>query len=281
MDKQQLIQFLLDSIPVLSEKLADTITQNQLAMYSSVPRERLRDMTSSSMIAFIKDMLLDQPHFYLDYWSIATPQRAAAGAQPENVFSAIFFGISLLSNAAMQACGEDIALYNWWLGRVAYINNQAVILISRVFAAAREQVIRMQEARIHEISTPIIPLYHGILVLPLIGAIDSHRAGQVMERLLTGISEQQADVVIIDITGVPVVDTSVANYLLMATRAARLLGAKIILVGISAEVAQTIVRLGADLSGITTRANLQSGIELALAMQGLEIGPHNEPVMSR
>jgi rsbT co-antagonist protein RsbR len=136
-----------------------------------------------------------------------------------------------------------------------------LLLLSQIFANVREKIIRQQDAHIRELSTPIMPLYHGILALPLVGAFDAHRAGQVMETLLSGISQQQADVVIIDITGVPMVDTNVANYLL------------IILVGISAEIAQTLVQLGADLTGMATRANLQSGIEYALAMQGLAIAP--------
>ncbi|MFN8476375.1 MAG: STAS domain-containing protein [Kouleothrix sp.] len=109
-----------------------------------------------------------------------------------------------------------------------------MLAISQLFAAARRRIINTQNARLRELYTPIIPLYNGILASPLVGAIDAYRAGQVMESLLTGISQQQADVVIISITGVPMVDTDVANYLLMATRAARLLGANIILVGISA-----------------------------------------------
>jgi rsbT co-antagonist protein RsbR len=112
-----------------------------------------------------------------------------------------------------------------------------------------------------------------VLVLPLVGQIDPRRASQIMETLLEGISAQVADVVIIDITGVPVVDTQVANYLIQAARAARLLGAKIVLVGIGPEIAQTIIQLGVDLSDITTRANLESGISYALSLQGFTIAP--------
>ena len=107
--------------------------------------------------------------------------------------------------------------------------------------------------------------------MPLVGTIDSYRASQIMETLLEGIARQQADVVIIDITGVPVVDTGVGNHLLQAAQAAELLGARVILVGISAEVAQTMVQLGINLSRIVTLATLQAGIEYALDLQGLAI----------
>ena len=133
--------------------------------------------------------------------------------------------------------------------------------------------IESQQQTIRELSTPILPLYEGILVLPLVGAIDSFRAGQMMERLLTTIAERQADIVILDITGVPVIDTAVANYLLQTARAAQLIGAHVILVGIGPEIAQTMVQLGVDVSSIEVGATLQSGIDLALRRMGRAIRP--------
>lgn len=126
---------------------------------------------------------------------------------------------------------------------------------------------------IRELSTPIIPVYAGILVLPLVGSIDSHRATEIAENLLEAIAAQQAQIVIIDITGVPVIDTSTANHLLTTARAVNLLGSQIVLVGISAEIAQTIVQLGVDLQGLTTLANLQAGIAYALRRFGLAVQP--------
>ncbi|WP_322821658.1 STAS domain-containing protein [Chloroflexus sp.] len=131
--------------------------------------------------------------------------------------------------------------------------------------------IEAQQQTIRELSTPILPLYEGILVVPLIGAIDSFRAGQMMERLLTTVAERQSDIVIIDITGVPVIDTAVASYLLQTARAAQLIGAQVILVGIGPEIAQTIVQLGVDLGHILIGANLQNGIELAFRRLGRQI----------
>ena len=124
---------------------------------------------------------------------------------------------------------------------------------------------------IREISTPVMPVHDEVLVLPLVGTIDSARSARIMETLLTGIQENAAEVVIIDITGVPIVDTAVANHLIQATRAATLLGAHCVLVGVSAEVAQTLVQLGVNLSTLVTRSNLQAGITYALERQGREI----------
>lgn len=136
-----------------------------------------------------------------------------------------------------------------------------------------EQVGELETQRdvIRELGAPIMPVHEGVLVLPLVGAIDSNRAVQIMENLLESITRYQADMVIIDITGVPTVDTSVANYILQTARAANLIGARIILVGIGAEIAQTIVQLGVDLSTMVTLANLQEGLEYAYRQLGYTI----------
>jgi anti-anti-sigma regulatory factor len=126
---------------------------------------------------------------------------------------------------------------------------------------------------IRELSTPISPVYSGILGLPLVGSIDSRRAAEVTERLLEAIAVQQADIVIIDITGVSLIDTSTANHLLMTTRAANLLGSRVVLVGMGPEIAQTIVHLGVELRGLITLADLQAGIAYALGQIGLGIQP--------
>jgi anti-anti-sigma factor len=138
---------------------------------------------------------------------------------------------------------------------------------------AQQEQQDLLRSTIRELSTPIIPVYAGILVLPLVGSIDSRRATEVTERLLEAIAAQQAEIVIIDITGVSVIDTSTANHLLMTTRAANLLGSRVVLVGMGAEIAQTIVHLGVELHGLTTLADLQAGLAYALERIGLAIQP--------
>ncbi|GEM_PF-1009555 len=128
----------------------------------------------------------------------------------------------------------------------------------------QEEIIRNQQATLREVSTPLIPITDDVVIMPLIGAIDTLRAQQIPENLLEGIAYYQADTAILDITGVQVVDTQVANALVRAARAARLLGAQVILTGIQPQIAQTLVQLGADLNGIVTHSNLKSGIAFAL-----------------
>jgi len=132
---------------------------------------------------------------------------------------------------------------------------------------SQEEIIRAQAATLRELSTPLIPINDQVMVMPLIGTVDSYRTQQVMDSLLQGIATNHAQIAIIDITGVPVVDSQVADALVRAARAVRLLGARVVLTGIRPEVAQTLVGLGIDLSGIVTRGSLQSGIAYALGPQ--------------
>jgi rsbT co-antagonist protein RsbR len=126
--------------------------------------------------------------------------------------------------------------------------------------AARESIIERQALSLNELSTPLLAISDDVVVLPLIGAIDTRRAQQIIETLLTGISETRAKTAIIDITGVIVVDTQVANAILRAAQAAQLLGAQVILTGIRPEIAQVMISLGVDLGTIITRSTLQAGI---------------------
>jgi anti-anti-sigma factor len=136
--------------------------------------------------------------------------------------------------------------------------------------AAQNEISGQREA-ILALSSPVIQVWEGILTLPLIGQIDARRAQAIIESLLMAIVEQQAEVVIIDVTGVAVIDTMVANYLISAARAAQLLGSRVVLSGISAEIAQTLVQIGFDTTQIMTHANLRSSIVWAFAQQGLQV----------
>ncbi len=131
-------------------------------------------------------------------------------------------------------------------------------------ASLQQHIIEVQRAAIRELSTPIIPISDTTMIMPLIGTIDSARAQQVLETLLEGVAQYRAAITILDITGVLVVDTQVASALIQAAQAVRLLGARVVITGIRPDVAQTLVHLGADLSGIVTRGTLQAGIEYAL-----------------
>jgi anti-anti-sigma factor len=142
----------------------------------------------------------------------------------------------------------------------------------------QEEIIRVQAATLAELSTPLIPITDRIVVMPLIGTMDSQRAQQMLSTLLSGVSQQRATSVILDITGIPIVDTAVASILVNATQSLRLLGAETVITGIRPEVAQTLVGLGLDLSRMTTAATLRNGIAFALRQSNETLLLQDAPV---
>jgi rsbT co-antagonist protein RsbR len=141
----------------------------------------------------------------------------------------------------------------------------------KAFQKSREEVINRQQEEMLELSTPVVKLWEGIIALPMIGTLDSARTQIVMESLLQRIVETGAEIAIIDITGVPTVDTLVAQHLLKTVTAIRLMGADCIISGIRPQIAQTIVHLGIELQGITTKANLADALAIALKRSGLTV----------
>ncbi|MFS0675059.1 STAS domain-containing protein [Ornithinibacillus sp. 179-J 7C1 HS] len=139
------------------------------------------------------------------------------------------------------------------------------------YSVSWEHVVSLQRIALQELSAPLIPVMDNITIMPLIGTIDTERAKFIMENLLEGVMRHNAEVVLIDITGVPVVDTMVAHHLFQATEAVRLLGAKCILVGIRPEIAQTIVNLGINFSNLPTKSTLKKGFMLALEITNKSI----------
>jgi rsbT co-antagonist protein RsbR len=139
------------------------------------------------------------------------------------------------------------------------------------FQKSREEVILRQQEEMLELSTPVVKLWDGVVALPMIGTLDSARTQIVMESLLQRIVETGSEIAIIDITGVPTVDTLVAQHLLKTVTAIRLMGAECIISGIRPQIAQTIVHLGIDLEGITTKATLADALALAFKRSGLTV----------
>lgn len=136
------------------------------------------------------------------------------------------------------------------------------------YSGSWENILSLQRVALQELSAPLIPVMEGITVMPLIGTIDTDRAKLIMENLLEGTIKHNAEVVLIDITGVPVVDTMVAHHIIQAAEAVRLIGSTCILVGIRPEIAQTIVNIGIDLSKFTTKNSLKKGFTKALELTG-------------
>ena len=145
------------------------------------------------------------------------------------------------------------------------------MLTVRAFQRTREAVISRQQEELLELSTPVVKLWDGILALPMIGTLDSARTQIVMESLLQAIVQTGSEIAILDITGVPTVDTLVAQHLLKTVTAIRLMGAECIISGVRPQIAQTIVHLGVDLQGVTTKANLADALALALRRSGFVV----------
>lgn len=241
--------------------------------YAAHPREQVKQFVTAAMKSFQADLNAGTETQFAAHWEQIGKIRAEQGAALDHLLSAVICAEQVFNQFFLSHFAVDAEARAWWSDRLHRIIYSGVVVLAHVFLVAREQMIRDQALQLREISTPIIPLHQGMLVVPLIGTIDSHRAGQIMEILLDGIARQRATVVLLDITGVPMVDTQVANYLIQAARAARLLGSEVVLVGIGPEIAQTIVQLGIDLSDIATRSNLETGIEYALRLRGLAILP--------
>jgi anti-anti-sigma regulatory factor len=147
----------------------------------------------------------------------------------------------------------------------------ALSAIGEEYLSVKEQIIRDQELAIRDLSTPVLKLSDELLLLPVVGVIDSTRARVMTDELLLAIRAHRAKVVVIDITGVPAVDSMVANHLLQTVEASRLLGARVLLTGLTAEVAQTVVRIGVDLTKVETAGNLQDGVEEANRTLGYRV----------
>ncbi len=140
------------------------------------------------------------------------------------------------------------------------------------YLETREELIREQQRAFMEVSVPVVRLWQQIIMIPLVGMLDSSRTQQMMETMLGALEEYQSKVAILDISGIPVVDTLVARHLITAASAARLMGAECIITGIRAKISQTLVQLGVDLSGFITRSTLSDGLQLALKLTDQKIG---------
>ena len=158
--------------------------------------------------------------------------------------------------------------------------NRIAVTVGVSFVEERERVIRAQQESIRELSTPVLQVRDHLLILPIIGVLDSQRARQLTEQLLSGIQSNRAKVVVIDITGVATIDETVANHLVQAVEASRLMGASAIITGLSSKIAQTLVDLGVDLSMMRTVGDLQGGLEEAERLIGyLRGGTATEPAL--
>ncbi|MEN5068833.1 STAS domain-containing protein [Stenotrophomonas sp. TWI1183] len=195
-------------------------------------------------------------------------ERVLKGFNSSETASFIFSLKRPLFEVIQQGYANDPALLGDQLWAISELIDQLGLYTVTAFQKTREDVIQRQQEEMLELSTPVVKLWEGVLALPMIGTLDSQRTQVVMESLLQRIVDTGSEIAIIDITGVPTVDTLVAQHLLKTVTAIRLMGADAIISGVRPQIAQTIVHLGLDLNGIVTKANLADALALALKRTG-------------
>ena len=198
-------------------------------------------------------------------------QRALAGQDSQQTASFIFALKGPLFAQLQRDFADQPALIAEQVLQISELLDGLALHTIRTYQKSREAVIKRQQEELLELSTPVVKLWDGVLALPMIGTLDSQRTQVVMESLLQRIVDTGAEIAIIDITGVPTVDTLVAQHLLKTVTAIRLMGADCIISGVRPQIAQTIVHLGLDLQGVVTKANLADALALALRRLGVTL----------
>jgi rsbT co-antagonist protein RsbR len=193
------------------------------------------------------------------------------GVDTPEVLGIVLLLRDVLARSLFEKYQADFALLNRVLDAYEPAANRIATTVAVGFVQERERVIRQQQEAIRELSTPVLQVRERLLILPIIGVVDSERARQLTEQLLRGVRSNRAKVVVMDITGVPSVDATVANHLVQTVEAARLLGATVIVTGLSPEIAQTLVTIGVDLTKMNTVGDLQGGIEEAELLLGYRV----------
>jgi len=198
------------------------------------------------------------------------------GVETHEVLGIVLLLRDVLARALFAKYQEDLELLNRILDEYEPAANRIAVTVGVSFVEERERVISEQQEALRELSTPVLQFRERLLLLPIIGVLDSDRARQLTEQLLGSIQEKRARVVVIDITGVATLDETVANHLVQTVEASRLMGASTILTGLSSEIAQTLVDLGVDLSMMQTVGDLQGGLEEAERLAGYRGGESDD-----
>jgi rsbT co-antagonist protein RsbR len=199
------------------------------------------------------------------------------GVETNEVVGIVLLLRDVLARSLFSKYHADFDILNHVLDAYEPAANRIAITVAVGFVQERERTIREQQEAIRELSTPVLQVRDRLLILPIIGVIDPQRARQLTEQLLRGIRANRAKVVVIDITGVAAMDSNVANHLVKTVDASRLLGATVIVTGLSPEIAQTLVNIGVELGKMSTVGDLQGGIEEAERLLGYKVVPAYEP----
>jgi rsbT co-antagonist protein RsbR len=263
---QELVAYLRDSRTELREEWARRISEAELLGVMS-------DEEIFSEATAVYDNYVDA----LETGSIETLQTYARelseriiprGVETHEVLGIVLLLRDALARSLFAKYQEDLELLNRILDEYEPAANRIAVTVGVSFVEERERVISEQQESLRELSTPVLQLRDRLLILPIIGVLDSERARQLTEQLLSSIRENRARVVVIDITGVATIDRTVANHLVQTVEASRLMGASTILTGLSSEIAQTLVDLGVDLGMMRTVGDLQGGLVEAERLAG-------------
>ncbi|MCU7495672.1 MAG: STAS domain-containing protein [Ignavibacteria bacterium] len=247
---------------------SDLMNESELRQQSSEFLSLFREATSRGV-----NYDLNAPEWsrVMEMLNSASRSRALQGYSPSETATFIFSLKQPLFNSLTETIKENTGALSREIWNVTVILDKLGLYTIDVYIKSREEIILRQQREMIELSTPVVQLWNGILALPLIGTLDSERTQVVMESLLTRIVETGSYVAIIDITGVPTVDTLVAQHLLKTVAAAKLMGAECIISGIRPQIAQTIVHLGVNLADVITKATMAEALKTALVMNGLHI----------
>jgi rsbT co-antagonist protein RsbR len=257
----ELVDYLRQSRTELREEWVRRIADAQLLSVMT-PEEIFSEVTA------VYDNYVDT----LETGSVETLQAYARdlseriiprGVETHEVLGIVLLLRDVLARSLFERYQHDTALLNRILDAYEPAANRIAVTVGVSFVEERERVIREQQEAIRELSTPVLQVRQGLLILPIIGVLDSQRARQLTEQLLGAIQSNRAKLVVIDITGVASIDVEVANHLVHTVEAARLMGASAIITGLSSKIAQTLVDLGVDLSMMKTVGDLQGGLEEA------------------
>jgi rsbT co-antagonist protein RsbR len=249
----------------------DRVILAGIPVYVNVPREVLRGVISRAFSTVKEDIGRGTTSVYPTYLSQVGKTRAQNGTPVGEIISGLDHGFQVVTEDFEAVFGDDLPPRLWWEERRRELSYAGALAITNEFYTVREAIIGAQHREILKLAAPLIPIHEGVLLMPLVGMINAERAAHIIESLLEGIMRQRSQAVIIDVTGMHATDESATDHLLHAAQAARLLGAQVILVGISPEVARTFTKAGANLGGLTILRDLTSGVDYALKLLGRAI----------
>lgn len=266
-----LVSHLRENRTQLREEWARRITEAQLL--TAMSKDEIFAEATSIYNNYVDVLETGSVELLLAYARNLSERIIPRGVETNEVIGIVLLLRDVLARSLFTKYQSDMALLNRVLDAYEPAANRIANTVAVGFVQERERVIRDQQEAIRELSTPVLPVRERLLILPIIGVIDPLRARQLTEQLLRGIRLNRAKVVVMDITGVPTIDTKVANHLVQTVEAARLLGATAIVTGLSSEIAQTMVNIGVDLGKMNTVGDLQGGIEQAERLLGYKVVP--------